>query len=306
MKEKKNLVLVLACLASIVCCVVSGMILKSYFRSENPTVSYSGDGTVSTQTVSLDIYGIRTQPIINVKNHTQVWIVQYKDGYVGLQVKENDPLISQLTQQADSLKNNPQRIVGKLFSTTRDSNTNGFIIGYGEDFAEVAPELARTTYVSLSEFQSGQTNTLLMSGGFFIGAIVILVSGIITRRHIVNAYEEIYAAYPELHNNIDNLYKRANFIDNQLNIIIYKHHLVTNYRIFCAVDLNKVDMVYHHMMTTHNHGLTYYHSYLKISRIDQNKPLSMPIRNIKKATDSKLLTTFEYIHKHFPYIEFGI
>ncbi|MDO4667135.1 MAG: hypothetical protein Q4A90_04790 [Streptococcus sp.] len=141
---------------------------------------------------------------------------------------------------------------------------------------------------------------LLITAVFFILAIFILIAGISTRRRIIKAYNEIYTTYPELQNNINNLYEQADFRDDKLNIIIYKHHLVTHYREFCVADLNNTYMIYHYITTTSVRGITFHYYNLRVSVKNRGTQLAMPIRSLKILTDSKLLTTFEYIHKHFP------
>ncbi|MDO4667134.1 MAG: hypothetical protein Q4A90_04785 [Streptococcus sp.] len=315
MKEKKNITLIVYGFVGFILLAVAVGMLVYRFDSSHPKTIYQGDETPSSETVLLDIYGISSTPIITVDDDTEVWLVQYKDGYAGLQAKENDPQITKLLQNNENLEKKPQRIVGKFMNTSNSAPNKNMISQYYDLINEMAAsestefkeKLADNTYVSLTEFQSGQTSSLITSIIFFALSALFFGIGLITRKRVIAAYNEVYSTYPELENNINTLYEQADFRDDELKIAIYKQHLITYYGSFSAVDLTNVEQIYHYIFTVRRYGIAVKQaSYLRVVRQNQKKPLQMPIRNIKKTTDSKLQSTFDYLYQHFPYIKLGI
>ena len=77
----------------------------AYDRNSNPGADSA---------VYAEVSYIFPEALIEVEDNTQVWLVAYQDGYVGLQAKKGDKQIAQLLEKEKKgeLEKNPVRIVG--------------------------------------------------------------------------------------------------------------------------------------------------------------------------------------------------
>ena len=69
----------------------------------------------------------------------------------------------------------------------------------------------------------------------------ILLQCFATRKGEDKAYNELYNAYPELNYSMDTVLENATYVDNQLGIVLYKHHLLATYKNFQVYDLTKAE-----------------------------------------------------------------
>ena len=314
LKEKRNQGMIALVVITAFFAIAGIVSLFMLYSDSNPSAAYAGDGTNSdNSTVYVDVYNISEQAVIEVDDNTEVWLIQYKDGYTGLQAKKNDSQIADILKKAQNgdLAKNPVRVVGKYIgshSKTKEKigNYSSLITSVGNDFDGVNSYLAHNTYVSISEFQSGNSSYIFMAVFTFGIGIFFLVMGIIGRKRNIAAYEEIYAAYPEVKDNLNLLIENANFHDDVLKIIIYKHHLITYYNGFKAVDLTETVQLYHHILTMRRGFIATNRNSSLVAVRPNKKNYQMPIKNINKTTDSKLQSTFDYIYNNFPHIKLGI
>ncbi|MBP2620862.1 hypothetical protein ACVRXQ_05190 [Streptococcus panodentis] len=313
LKEQRNkgmVALVIVAALFLIPAVIFGYMLYS---EANPKTAYAGDSTkTSDETVYVDVYNISEQPVIDVDDNTEVWLIQYKDGYSALQAKKNDSQVADIVQKAQKgeLADKPVRVIGQYISSnskTKDriSNYSSLIRSVGAEFDGVSNYLATDTYVSISRYQASSFEHTWMLL-FMVGiSILFIILGIIGRRKNIQAYDEIYAVYPEAKDNLNILLENASYHDEVLKIIIYKHHLISYYNGFKAVDLNDVVHLYHHIITMRRSFVVSNRNSTLIAIRSNNKKYQMPIKNIGKTTDTKLQSTFDYLYNHFPHIRLG-
>ena len=301
LKEKRNQGMIGLLFITLIFLGIAGAMAFIQYQKANPKIAYSADtAKVSSETVYTEVYDISPEPIFPVNDKTEVWLVQYKDGYVGVQANKGE------------LRKNPARLVGTYINTSVQKKDQSYISNFSSlmhslrnEVGDISAKIATSSYISLSEFDSDNSKfifyVLFLVGlsAFFVG------TGLFNRRKNVQAYNEIYSIYPEVQGNLNLLLEQASFHDDKLKIIIYKDHLITYYRGVRTVDLKQVAHLYHHIFTMHR-GFASNRNSTLIAVRSNNKKYQMPIRNIGKTTDVQLQSTFDYLYNHFPHIRLGI
>ncbi|WP_247948546.1 hypothetical protein [Streptococcus gordonii] len=315
LKEKRNQGMIGLLFITLIFLGIAGAMAFIQYQKANPKIAYSADtAKVSSETVYTEVYDISPEPIFPVNNKTEVWLVQYKDGYVGIQAKKGDKQIAKLVEQANKgeLKKNPARLVGTYINTGVQKKDQSYISNYASlmhslrnEAGDISGKIATSSYISLSEFDSDNSKFIFYVL-FLVGLSVFFVgTGLFNRRKNVQAYNEIYSIYPEVQGNLNLLLEQASFHDEELKIIIYKDHLITYYRGVRTVDLKQVAHLYHHIFTMHR-GFASNRNSTLIAVRSNNKKYQMPIRNIGKTTDIQLRSTFDYLYNYFPHIKLGV
>ncbi|MBX9098070.1 hypothetical protein [Streptococcus gordonii] len=315
LKEKRNQGMIGLLFITLIFLGIAGAMAFIQYQKANPKITYSADtAKVSSETVYTEVYDISPEPIFPVNDKTEVWLVQYKDGYVGIQAKKGDKQIAKLVEQANKgeLKKNPARLVGTYINTSVQKKDQSYISNFSSlmhslrnEVGDVTASIATNSYISISELEA-ENNKIIYYTLFMIGLSIFFIgTGLFNRKKNVEAYNEIYATYPEAKDNLNILLEQASFHDDELKIIIYKDHLITYYRGFRAIDLKQVIQVYHRMFTMYRGFASNRNSTLVVVRSNRKK-YQMPIRNIGKSTDIILRSTFDYLYSYHPHIKQGI
>ena len=175
---------------------------------------------------------------------------------------------------------------------------------------ETVSKLAETEYyVSVYEFDKDRQFAYIVAGIAGIIALVFFYSAFATRKGEDKAYNELYSAYPELNYSMDSVLEDATYVDNQLGIVLYKHHLLATYKNFQVYDLTKAERIYHYIYTQKSYGMT-------VSRTSQlilltndksyrRKKTSLLIKNVGDETDDLLQPFFYAVSQEFPDILLG-
>ncbi|WP_019322823.1 hypothetical protein [Streptococcus mutans] len=291
-----------------------GIFLAVSYKNNSQAVSYNGESTKASSgdKVTLEIRDIYSKPIADIDGHkTVIWLVKYKDnGYVGLESKEEDKDIARLLKAGSSLRQHPKHIAVKYYNTHRSTshvirNYSGAMIGILRSQPELNKYFSFYTYVSLYDIKSDQTSLPIVCG--LLGLLGLLFIGIAfyVRYKVNRAYDELYAAYPELNGNLDPLISESLYHDDKLKIIIYKNHLITYHRGFALVDLHQVVQLYHRIVKTRRSFIAVnQQSFLVAVKMD-NKKVSLFICNRGKKTDEELQPLFAAVTSYFPNIKIG-
>ena len=244
---------------------------------------------------AVKITGYSKNPIAQIDGGTELYLIEFsktdKDdyGYASIEVKKGDPLIQKLAS-VDDLLENPVIVA----ATIRRSGASGAVREY---------------YASVYEFQKNELVANIIAGVAGVIALVFFYSAFATRKGEDKAYNELYSAYPELNYSMDSVLEDATYVDNQLGIVLYKHHLLATYKNFQVYDLTKAERIYHYIYTQKSYGMT-------VSRTSQlilltndksyrRKKTSLLIKNVGDETDDLLQPFFYAVSQEFPDILLG-
>ena len=108
---------------------------------------------------------------------------------------------------------------------------------------------------------------------------------------------------------MDSVLEDATYVDNQLGIVLYKHHLLATYKNFQVYDLTKAERIYHYVYTQKSYGMTVSRtSQLIVLTNDKSyrrKKTSLLIKNVGDETDDLLQPFFYAVSQEFPDILLG-
>ena len=277
-----------------------------------------GTSTMKDEAVTaVKITNYAKTPIGTIDGGTELYLIEFTKsdnddfGYASIEVKEGDPLIEKLKSTAN-LAANPVIVAAKM----RKSGADGAIRNYTSIFKdtikndETVLQLAETEYyVSVYEFDKDRQFAYIVAGIAGIIALVFFYSAFATRKGEDKAYNELYSTYPELNYSMDSVLEDATYVDNQLGIVLYKHHLLATYKNFQVYDLTKAERIYHYVYTQKSYGMT-------VSRTSQlilltndksyrRKKTSLLIKNVGDETDDLLQPFFYAVSQEFPDILLG-
>ena len=266
---------------------------------------------------AVKITGYAENPIATIDGGTKLYLIEFSKtdnddyGYTSLEVKEGDKLIEKL-KSIDDLVANPVIVAAKM----RRSGADGAVRNYTSEFKatisenETISKLAETEYyVSVYEFDKDRQFAYIVAGIAGIIALVFFFSAFATRKGEDKAYNELYSAYPELNYSMDTVLDNATYVDNQLGIVLYKHHLLATYKNFQVYDLTKAERIYHYVYTQKSYGMTVSRtSQLIVLTNDKSyrrKKTSLLIKNVGDETDDLLQPFFYAVSQEFPDILLG-
>ena len=266
---------------------------------------------------AVKITGYSKNPIAQIDGGTELYLIEFsktdKDdyGYASIEVKKGDPLIQKLAS-VDDLLENPVIVA----ATIRRSGASGAVRNYTSEFKDTISEnetiskLAETEYyASVYEFQKNELVANIIAGVAGVIALVFFYSAFATRKGEDKAYNELYSAYPELNYSMDTVLDNATYVDNQLGIVLYKHHLLATYKNFQVYDLTKAARIYHYVYTQKSYGMTVSRtSQLIVLTNDKSyrrKKTSLLIKNVGDETDDLLQPFFYAVSQEFPDILLG-
>ena len=266
---------------------------------------------------AVKITGYAENPIATIDGGTKLYLIEFSKsdnddyGYTSLEVKEGDKLIEKL-KSTDDLVANPVIVAAKM----RRSGADGAVRNYTSEFKatisenETISKLAETEYyVSVYEFDKDRQFAYIVAGIAGIIALVFFYSAFATRKGEDKAYIELYSAYPELNYSMDTVLENATYVDNQLGIVLYKHHLLATYKNFQVYDLTKAERIYHYVYTQKSYGMTVSRtSQLIVLTNDKSyrrKKTGLVINNVGDETDDLLQPFFYAVSQEFPDILLG-
>ena len=277
-----------------------------------------GEAPMKDEAVTaVKITGYAENPIATIDGGTKLYLIEFSKsdnddyGYTSLEVKEGDKLIEKL-KSTDDLLANPVIVAAKM----RKSGADGAVRNYTSEFKATISEneniskLAETEYyVSVYEFDKDRQFAYIVAGIAGIIALVFFYSAFATRKGEDKAYNELYSAYPELNYSMDTVLDNATYVDNQLGIVLYKHHLLATYKNFQVYDLTKAERIYHYIYTQKSYGMTVSRtSQLMVITNDKSyrrKKTSLLIKNVGDETDDLLQPFFYAVSQEFPDILLG-
>ena len=277
-----------------------------------------GEAPMKDEAVTaVKITGYAENPIATIDGGTKLYLIEFSKsdnddyGYTSLEVKEGDKLIEKL-KSTDDLLANPVIVAAKM----RKSGADGAVRNYTSEFKATISEneniskLAETEYyVSVYEFDKDRQFAYIVAGIAGIIALVFFYSAFATRKGEDKAYNELYSAYPELNYSMDTVLDNATYVDNQLGIVLYKHHLLATYKNFQVYDLTKAERIYHYIYTQKSYGMTVSRtSQLMVITNDKSyrrKKTGLVIKNVGEETDDLLQPFFYAVSQEFPDILLG-
>ena len=256
-------------------------------------------------------------PIGTIDGGTELYLIEFTKsndddfGYASIEVKEGDKLIEKLKSTTDLLAN-PVIVAAKI----RKSGADGAIRNYTsllkdtiKNDKNVLQRAEKEYYVSVYEFDKDRQFAYIVAGIAGIIALVFFYSAFATRKGEDKAYNELYSAYPELNYSMDTVLENATYVDNQLGIVLYKHHLLATYKNFQVYDLTKAERIYHYVYTQKSYGMTVSRtSQLIVLTNDKSyrrKKTSLLIKNVGDETDDLLQPFFYAVSQEFPDILLG-
>ena len=264
----------------------------------------------------LKITDISTEPFIEVdKGKTYVYIVEYekestakdKDyGYIGLEVtkEEGDKLVA----KADTLQDNPEYVYGTIIYSYRNKsaiqNYNELITKVYNNYNLLQAGAETQFYFSQTEASSAKRGGLIVAAGLTVAGLVFIGLAFLKRKKVGAAYDEMYAAYPELRGNLDLLRTNATYADDETFVYIYKNHFFTTWSGLEVYDLTKAKRVYHYQLSHKRYGVTTnvesFLIFLTDDRSYRGKKTKIEIKNIGEETDDFLQPFFRAVAQEFP------
>jgi len=265
----------------------------------------------------MSVYGIYPEPVGEVDGGTVVYIVQYsKEGegkFAVVESKVKDESINKLLENADSLADNPEILIGIQLEPLTDTNfvntsKNTKIINLDEFISSILPAksvVARNMntriYLSLSEYSRDSLSYIFGIVIFSGMGLMTLIAAFIIRKKTVDSFKELYRLYPELDGNLELLDTQAEFYDQDLKVILYKNHLITYYKGTQALDLRDVWRIYLVRTSYSRFRKIYQFVY---TRKDSSKKYSLTIRNTNRV-EEQLEEFWNLLPKKFPEINIG-
>ena len=315
-KEKRNKGFISVLLLSLLffaIATISGFLGQMH---KKPTERFA-DTTDTGKEVTMPVYGIYPEPVGEVDGGTVVYIVQYsKEGegkFAVVESKVKDESINKLLENADSLADNPEILIGIQLEPLTDTNfvntsKNTKIINLDEFISSILPAksvVARNMntriYLSLSEYSRDSLSYIFGIVIFSSMGLMTLVAAFIIRKKTVDSFKELYRLYPELDGNLELLDTQAEFYDQDLKVILYKNHLITYYKGTQALDLRDVWRIYLVRTSYSRFSKTYQFVY---TRKDSSKKYSLTIRNTNRV-EEQLEEFWNLLPKKFPEINIG-
>lgn len=202
LKERRNQGTIALLVITFIFLAVAAVMGFIQYQKVNTKTAYDRNSNPGADSaVYAEVSYIFPEALIEVEDNTQVWLVAYQDGYVGLQAKKGDKQIAQLLEKEKKgeLEKNPVRIVGSYVNANSPKKNQGYISNYGSlvrgllaDNPEVITVMSSSSYISITEFESDNL-AFMFYILFLIGLCVFfVVIGIIGRKKNIAAYEEIY------------------------------------------------------------------------------------------------------------------
>lgn len=100
LKERRNQGTIALLVISLIFLVVAAVMGFIQYQKVNTKTAYDRNSESGADSaVYAEVSYIFPEALIEVEDNTQVWLVAYQDGYVGLQAKKGDKQIAQLLEK---------------------------------------------------------------------------------------------------------------------------------------------------------------------------------------------------------------
>ena len=324
MKENRNHGFKLRLIFGIILIALAGVVLFSLNKSTPEDLEKAGkvfdvarreDG--DTQVVK--VTQISSNPVATVDNgKSKLYIIEYLKedntyGIIGLEVPADSKLASDLISKNDTLPNNPELVKVTVIDSFRNKKA---IEDYDSKFTEVLNDnnllsgnSQTVYYLSTSESSSSAQGGMYVAIGLSAAGLLFIGLAFLKRKKVNAAYDELYAAYPELNGNLDLMLQNATYADDETRVYIYKNHFFTTLSGLEVYDLTQANRIYHYQINHKRYGITTnrdsYIVFLTDNTSYRNKKTKIQIVNIGEETDNFLQPFFFAAHQEFPNLEVG-
>ena len=117
LKERRNQGTIALLVISLIFLVVAAVMGFIQYQKVNTKTAYDRNSESGADSaVYAEVSYIFPEALIEVEDNTQVWLVAYQDGYVGLQAKKGDKQIAQLLEKEK--KGELEKILSELLAPT--------------------------------------------------------------------------------------------------------------------------------------------------------------------------------------------
>ena len=273
--------------------------------------------------LAVKITQITANPIFPVNNGSSyVYIIEYEDegkeangqkkyAYVGLELDKETA--QKLVAKNSTLPDNPEIMAVTLVDSSRNKgaikNYDDLMLNGFKSYNLVGQEIEYRDYLSISDKSSTQKTQLIIAAGLTLAGLVFIGLAFWKRKKVSAAYDEIYAAYPELRDNLDLLKTNATYVDDEMFVYIYKNHFFTTWSGLEVYDITKANRVYHYQVTHKKYGVTTnidsFLIFLSDDRSYKGKKTKIAIHNIGEETDDFLQSFFHTVAQEFPNVAVG-
>ena len=211
------------------------------------------------------------------------------------------------------MPNNPELVKVTVIDSFRNKNA---IEDYDSKFTEVLNDnnllsgnSQTVYYLSTSESSSSAQGGMYVAIGLSAAGLLFVGLAFLKRKKVNAAYDELYAAYPELNGNLDLMLQNATYADDETRVYIYKNHFFTTLSGLEVYDLTQANRIYHYQINHKRYGITTnrdsYIVFLTDNTSYRNKKTKIQIVNIGEETDNFLQPFFFAAHQEFPNLEVG-
>ena len=229
-----------------------------------------------------------------------------KYAYVGLELDKETA--QKLVAKNSTLPDNPEIMAVTLVDSSRNKgairNYDDLMLNGFKSYNLVGQEIEYRDYLSISDKSSTQKTQLIIAAGLTLAGLVFVGLAFWKRRKVSAAYDEIYAAYPELRDNLDLLKTHATYADDETFVYIYKNHFFTTWSGLEVYDITKAKRVYHYQLSHKRYGITTniesFLIFLSDDRSYKGKKKKIEIKNIGEETDDFLQPFFRAVAQEFP------
>ena len=285
---------------------------KIYEEGKALSFSTSNDDKES----ALKITDISKEPVLKIdEGKTYVYIVEFEKegtskgkepGYIGLEVTKEEG--EKLAAKADTMQDNPEYVYGTIIYPYRNKRAiqkySELITQAFHDYNLLQSNPETTFYFSQTEASSAKKGGLMVAAGLTLAGLIFIGLAFLKRKKVGAAYDEMYAAYPELRGNLDLLRTNATYADDETFVYIYKNHFFTTWSGLEVYDITKANRVYHYQLTHKRYGITTniesFIIFLSDDRSYKGKKKRIEIKNIGEETDDFLQPFFRAVAQEFP------
>ena len=211
------------------------------------------------------------------------------------------------------MPNNPELVKVTVIDSFRNKKA---IVDYDSKFTKVlndnnllSGKSETTYYLSTSESSSSAQGGMYVAIGLSAAGLLFVGLAFLKRKKVNAAYDELYAAYPELNGNLDLMLQNATYADDETRVYIYKNHFFTTLSGLEVYDLTQANRIYHYQINHKRYGITTnrdsYIVFLTDNTSYRKKKTKIQITNIGEETDNFLQPFFFAAHQEFPNLEVG-
>ena len=290
---------------------------KIYEEGKALSFSTSNDDKES----ALKITDISREPVITVDDgKSYIYIVEFEKegtskgkepGYIGLELTKEEA--AKLVAKADTMQDNPEYVYGTIIYPYRNKHAiqkySDLITQAFHNYNLLQSNPETTFYFSQTEASSAKRGGLIVAAGLTVIGLVFIGLAFLKRKKVGAAYDEMYAAYPELRGNLDLLKTHATYADDETFVYIYKNHFFTTWSGLEVYDITKANRVYHYQVTHKKYGVTTnidsFLIFLSDDRSYKGKKTKIAIHNIGEETDDFLQPFFQTVAQEFPNVAVG-